>query len=448
MIPRHRVFASFAAIMVMAALAMCADAAVFNPRTFTMANGMQVVVVENHRIPAVTHMVWYKAGAADEPRGKSGIAHYLEHLMFKGTRVYGPGEFSRRVAVNGGRENAFTSHDYTAYHQTVARERLELVMKLEADRMTNLKLTPKLAKPELQVVLEERRARIENEPAAQLDEQVRAALFVHHPYGIPVIGWEPEIKELTAKDALAFYRARYAPNNAILVIAGDITLEQVKPLAEKYYGAIPARPIALRMRGIEPAPIAMRRVVLESPRARRPSFSRSYLAPSYHKGEPDQAYALALLSEILGGGGTSRLYRSLVIEQRLAVGAGTGYDPDARDLSRFVIQVSPREGIELPALEAAVDAEIARLLADGVSEDEVDRAKKRLQASAIYARDSLQTGARVLGAALAVDGTIADVEAWPERIGAVTPTQVTEAARRVLQPGRSVTGFLIPGGRS
>ncbi|MFO0995701.1 MAG: pitrilysin family protein [Alphaproteobacteria bacterium] len=442
------VFAFLAAAVASTMVASRLDAAVFNPRTFTLANGMKVVVIENHRIPAVTHMVWYKAGAADEPRGKSGVAHYLEHLMFKGTRVYGPGEFSRLVAVNGGRENAFTTHDYTAYHQTVARDRLELVMKLEADRMTHLTLSPKLAKPELQVVLEERRMRIDNDPGSQLDEQVRAALFLHHPYGIPVIGWEPEIKELTASDALAFYRARYAPNNAILVIAGDITLEEVKPLAEKYYGAIAAHPIPPRARGIEPAPITKRRVVLESDRVRRPSFTRSYLAPSYRMGEPGQAYALAVLSEILGGGGTSRLYRSLVIEQKVAVGAGTAYDPDVRDLARFSVYVSPRDGVELSAIEAAVDAEIARLLADGVSDDEIARAKKRLQANAIYARDSLQTGARVLGATLALDGTVEEVETWPERIGAVTAAEVAAAARFVLEPTRSVTGFLVPGGKS
>lgn len=443
MIRRVRILWALLAIAAAVCAAPRADAGVFNPKTFTLANGMQVVAIENHRIPAVTHMVWYKAGAAAEPWGQSGLAHYLEHLMFKGTRDQPPGEFSRLVATNGGRENAFTTQDYTAYYQTVARDRLELVMRLEADRMANLVIDPDLAKPELQVVLEERRSRVDNDPGAQLDEQMRAVQFLHHPYGIPVIGWEPEIRNLTAADAFRFYRTHYAPNNAILVVAGDITVEELKPLAEKYYGSIPARAIAPRPDVLEPKPIAARRVSLESIQVRRPSLSRSYLAPSHGETLRPEVYALEVLNEILGGGATSRLYRSLVMEQKLAVGIGTHYSANGRDLTRFSISASPQENVDLARLETALDAEIAKLLENGVTVDEVERAKGRLQAQAIYARDSLETGARAIGAALALGRTIDDVETWPERIGAVTAERVVEAARLVLRPERSVTGSLL-----
>lgn len=427
-----------------AALAAPASAAVFNPKTFTLSNGMQVVLIENRRIPAVMQMVWYKAGAADEPWGQSGVAHYLEHLMFKGTRDVPAGEFSRVIAINGGRENAFTTQDYTAYFQIVARDRLELVMRLEADRMANLLIDPELAKPELQVVLEERRSRVDNEPAALLDEQMRAILFLHHPYGIPVIGWEPEIKRLTSVEATQFYKTHYAPNNAILVVAGDITLDELKPLAEKYFGAVPRREVAPRLSVLEPKPIAPRRVTLESEQVRRPSLTRTYLAPSHGAELRPEVYALEVLSEILGGGATSRLYRSLVIEQKLAVGAGAHYSANGIDWSRFSFSLAPQENVDLAKLEAGLDAEIAKLLRDGVTPEEVERAKSRLQSQAIYARDSLETGARAIGAALSLGRTIDDVESWPERIGAVTPEQVTEAARQVLRPERSVTGTLLP----
>ena len=443
MIRRARIVLALLALT-LAGFAPDAFAGVFNPKTFTLANGMQVVLIENRRIPAVIHMVWYKAGAADEPWGQSGVAHYLEHLMFKGTRDVPPGEFSRLVAVNGGRENAFTTQDYTAYHQTVSREHLELVMRLESDRMANLTIDPEQAKPELQVVLEERRSRVDNDPGAQLDEQMRAVLFLHHPYGIPVIGWEPEIKRLTATEAMQFYKTHYAPNNAILVVAGDITLDELKPLAEKYYGVIPRRVLAPRLSVLEPRPIAPRRVTLESEQVRRPSLTRTYLAPSHGASLRPEVYALEVLSEILGGGATSRLYRSLVVEQKLAVGASAHYSANGIEWTRFSFSLSPQENVDLVRLEAGLDTEIAKLLADGVTPEEVERAKTRLQSQAIYARDSLETGARAMGAALSLGRTIDDVETWPERIGAVTPRQVMEAAKQVLRPERSVTGTLLP----
>ncbi len=443
MIP-NRLARAAAATLALLVSATAAPAAVFNPETFTLENGLQVIVVPNHRIPAVTHMIWYRVGAADEPPGKSGIAHYLEHLMFKGTKTVPNGEFSRLVAQNGGRENAFTSQDYTAYYQTVAVDRLELVMRLEADRMVNLDLTPEKALPERDVILEERRQRIENNPAALLGERVRSALFMNHPYRKPIIGWPQEIAKLTLDDALDFYRRYYAPNNAILVVGGDITAEELKPLAEKYYGVIPAREVPARVRPQEPPHFAPARVTLTSDRVRSPSWMRSYLAPSYRTARNGEAYALQVLEEILGGSATSRLYRSLVVEQKIAVSAGAGYGADDFDSSTFEIYARPRPGGDVAEVEAAVEREIAALLEDGVSEEEVARAKKRLVTAAVYARDSLQSGARIFGRALASGRTVEDVESWPERIDEVTADQVNAAARAVLVIESSVTGVLLP----
>ncbi len=420
------------------------QARVFEPESFTLDNGLQVVVVTNRRAPIVNHMVWYRVGAADEELGKSGLAHFLEHLLFKGTETAGPGEFSDIIARNGGRENAFTSYDYTGYFQTIASDRLELMMKYEADRMVNLVLTDDVVLPERDVILEERRSRVDNEPGAQLSEMARAALFMNHPYGISIIGWEHEMAQLTTEDALAFYRRWYAPNNAVVVISGDVSLDEVRPLAERYYGAVPRRAVPERARPQEPTQMAPRRVTLKSPRVRQPSLSISYLAPSYNRGEPGEAYALQVLSEILGGGTVSRLYLSLVVEQGLAASAGSSYGGDSFDLSTFSFYGSPRPGTELAQTETALRKEIDKLLEDGVTEEEVAEAKERLQSAAVFARDSVSTPSRVIGAALVTGQTLEDVEAWPERIGAVTAEQVNAVARAVFDERRSVTAVLEP----
>ncbi|MBC7906038.1 MAG: insulinase family protein [Rhodospirillaceae bacterium] len=405
---------------------------------------MQVVVVENHRAPIVSHMVWYKVGAADEPPGKSGIAHLLEHLMFKGTPSIPPGEFSKIVARMGGRDNAFTSSDYTAYFQNIAADRLEQVMKLEADRMRNLTLDDQNVTTERAVVLEERRSRTDNNPQALLTERMEAALYVNHPYRRPVIGWGAEIATLNREDALAYYKRWYAPNNAILVVAGDVTPDAVRKLAEAYYGPLKPEDIPARTRADEPPQVAQRVVTLEDPRVQQPAWNRFYLAPSYTADDKSAAYALQVLSEIMGGGATSRLYKSLVVEQGLAAGAAAWYDPSALDTSTFGLGATPRPGIAIPTLEAAMDKEVQAILAKGITNAEVDRAKARLKANVAYARDSLHTGARVLGEALTTGQTVEDVEAWPQRIAAVTPEQVNAAAKAVLDPKASVTGILLP----
>ncbi len=419
-------------------------AQVFNPRTFELDNGLQIVVIENHRAPVVTHMIWYRAGAADEPAGKSGIAHYFEHLMFKGTKTRAPGEFSEIVASVGGRENAFTSQDYTGYFQTVAPQHLATMMELEADRMTGLVLTSEIIEPERKVILEERGSRTDNNPSALLSEQVAAATYLNHPYRLPIIGWAHEIENLSLADLEAFYKTWYAPNNAVLVVSGDVDPDEVFQLARKYYGPIAARDLPPRIRPSEPPQRAPREVVMRDARVEQPSWSRRYLAPSYTSGASEHAYALEVLSEIIGGGTTARIYRSIVVESALAASAGAWYSPGSLDLTTFGFWFSPRPGVKISDVEAAIDEQISKLLADGVTEDELDRAKRRLIDSAIFARDSVSGPARIFGAALASGQTVDDVEAWPKRIQAVTVEEINAAARAVFNPTASTTGILLP----
>ena len=433
----------FAVLLVLSGLSE-AWAGVFNPTTFTLKNGMQVVIVENHRVPVVTHMVWYRVGSADEGPGETGIAHFLEHLMFKGTKKRKPGEFSQIVARNGGQENAFTSTDYTAYFQTIAADRLEMVMEMEADRMTNLVITDKEVEPERLVVLEERRSRVDNNPGAILGEHINGALFLNHPYRNPVIGWEHDIKALDIKRILAFYKRWYAPNNAILVVAGAITAEQLRPLAKKYYGKIPAQPPVVRNRAKEPPQRAAREVILRDKRVRQPSWRRSFLAPTLQWGDKTHVYPLEVLSNILGGGASSRLYRRLVVENKTAVSSGAYYSGDNHGPGRFVFYASPRGDVTMEALEKAIEAEITGIIKTGITAYEVRRAKERMVAEAVYARDSLSGGARALGAALASGLSVDDVESWPDNIAAVTAKQINEAAKALFDNNRSVTGLLLP----
>lgn len=412
---------------------------------FRLANGMDVVVVPDHRAPIVTHMVWYRNGSADDPAGKSGIAHFLEHLMFKGTAKWPAGEFSKIVAGFGGQENAFTSFDYTAYFQRVPKQHLRAMMDYEADRMTGLHFDEDVVAPERNVVLEERRMRVDSDPAAQLGEEFSAALFLHHPYGTPIIGWEHEIEELNRQDAFTYYQRFYTPENAILVVAGDTDAAEVRALAEATYGAIPARgETPLRKRPAEPEPRASRRVVLADPRVRQPSLRRGWLTPTYVSGDRDEVFALELAAEILGGGTTSRLYRTLCVEQELAAGAQAYFMGSMVDRSAFQISASPRPGVAMETLETGLDAALAAFLEQGPSEIELARARTRLVAETVFARDNQSSLARIFGSSLAVGETVADVLAWPERIEAVPREAVVAAARRYLRPDRAVTGLLLP----
>ena len=411
--------------------------------SFVLDNGLEVVVIPDRRVPVVTHMVWYRNGSADDPLGQSGIAHFLEHLMFKGTERHPAGEFSRVVSALGGQENAFTSYDYTAYFQRVAREHLETMMAFEADRMTGLVLDEAVVAPEREVVLEERRMRVETDPAAQLSEAMAASLFVHHPYGIPIIGWMHEIEGLNREHALGYYRRFYTPENAILVVAGDIAPDEVRRLADVTYGRVApqgARPTRFRPR--EPDPRAARRIVVADPKVEQPTLQRLYLAPSCLTAKAGESCALEVLAEVLGGGPTSLLYRKLVMERGVAVNAGAWYMGSAMEDTRFSIYAVPGTGVGLEALEGAVDEAIVRIKADALDAEAIARAKTRLVAETIYASDSQSSLARIYGSALAIGETIEEVRRWPADIEAVTRDDLAAAAERYLAAPRSVTGFL------
>lgn len=415
--------------------------------SFTLANGLQVVVIPDHRAPVVTHMLWYKVGSADEPPGKSGIAHFFEHLMFKGTSNHAAGAFSRAVAEIGGEENAFTSDDYTAYYQKVAPGALGTMMAFEADRMRNLVLTDDVIGPERDVIIEERSSRIDNDPDALLGEELDATLYQNHPYRIPVIGWMREIKQLNRDDAIAFYTRYYAPNNAVLVVAGDVTANLVRELAEATYGKVPRGPdLPPRNRPQEPVHDTSRTVTLSDPRVTVPSFQMAWVVPSYRTAAPGEAEALDLLAEVLGGGTRSRIYQELIVKDGIAASAGAWYMGTSYDDSRFTVYGSPRGTASLEEVERAARAQIARIAASGVTESELEKAKYRFLKSLIFARDDQSGMARIYGSTLASGGTIKDIEEWPDRIRAVTADAVQAVARKYLSQDIVVTGYLLPKG--
>lgn len=416
----------------------------FGAQSTTLANGLQVIVIPNTKVPAVSHMVWYKAGAQDEQWGTSGIAHFLEHLMFKGTPKYGAGEFSKRIAKAGGNDNAFTSTDYTAYFQNISRDKLELVMDLESDRMQNLILDEKEVLKERDVILEERSARIDNDPSELLKEQMRTALFLNHPYGRPLIGWRHEMKNLTVADARAWHDAYYTPNNAVLVVSGDITMEELLPLAEKYYGVIPSRPAPSRHHITEPEPIAPRFITFSDPKVTRPEWSRYYLAPGMNSKDKELCFPLILLSYLLADADTSRMYQRLVVEEQVASGVGSYYEELTLGPSVFVLSAVPSQTTSLDTLEQKMDEQIRRIQTDGVTEEELTRAKNTLAAQTIYAREDLKTLAYLYGQMAATGAPLDYADRWEEYLRAVTPQQVKDAAIAILQPERSVTGRLLP----
>jgi zinc protease len=446
---RYRVGSVLLLLLAALALAAPARAEFFEAHQFTLANGLQVVVIPSHRAPIVRQTVWYKVGAADELPGQSGEAHFLEHLMFRGTKTLPPGEFSQIVAQNGGEDNAFTTRDYTAYYQNVAADRLELVMKLEADRMANLAISDAVVTPEREVILEERRMRIDNSPAALFDEQLDTSLYLRSHYRIPTIGLEDEMHKLSTKMEDDFYRRWYAPNNAVVVIAGDVTVDQVKALAEKYYGPIQPRAVPLRPRIDEPVKTAPVRLTKRSPRVTEVEWSRQWLAPSYRAGDTSLAYPLQVLAEVLGGSAASPLYKTLVIDKGLALSAGAFYDPDQRDLTTFGFSASLKNGVSVTDFEKALDSVVTEAMASGgITADAVARAKQRMIDDITYARDGLAGPASMVGTALALGMTLDEVESWPDKIAAVTPGQVRQAALAVIHNNIAVTGILMPGPNS
>jgi zinc protease len=411
---------------------------------FTLDNGMEVVVVEDHRAPAVQQMVWYRAGSADEPKGSSGVAHFLEHLLFKATDKMESGEFSATVAANGGRDNAFTSYDYTAYFQRVAADRLELMMQMESDRMKNIRLTPENIGTERDVIIEERNQRTENSPGALFNEQLNAAQYLNHRYGVPVIGWRHEMEALDLDDALSFYETYYSPNNAILVVSGDVEPEAVRALAEKYYGAIPANPdLPPRLRTQEPPQTAARRLTFYDARVAQPYVTRSYLAPERDPGAQEKAAALTILAEILGGGTTSFLAEKLQFDTQVATYTGAFYRGASLDDTTFTLVVVPAADVTLQQAEDAMDAALASFMQDGVDQAQLDRIKLQIRAEQIYARDDAESVANRYGQALAIGLTVQDVQDWPKVLDAVTADDIMQAAAEIFDRRTSVTGWLM-----
>jgi zinc protease len=412
---------------------------------FKLANGLTVVVIPDHRAPVVTQMVWYKVGAADEPPGSSGIAHFLEHLMFKGTDQIPTGQFSKIIAKNGGEDNAFTNHDVTAYFQRVAKDRLSTVMEMEADRMTNLRLTEDDVLTERKVILEERRSRVDNDPGSILQEQMMAALYANHPYGVPIIGWEHEIAALDRDDAFSFYKRFYAPENAILIVAGDVAPDEVRKLAEDTFGKVPSNGTAsVRARPKEPAHFAPVKVTLEDPRAGQITVQRFYLAPSYASAEAGEAEALDLLIRAAASGPVSRMYKRLVVEQKKAANAGGWYSESGLDAGRLGFYAIASEKVSAETVDQAIADVIEELREGGVTQAELDRARSAYIAEFVYTADSQSRMARHYGWRLSAGMSIEDVQQWPDRLRKVTVEDLKAVARKYLVDKNSVTGYLLP----
>jgi zinc protease len=422
-----------------------ASPAVSSVSEFKLDNGLQVIVVPDHRAPVVTHYVWYRVGSADEPAGVSGVAHFLEHLMFKSTDTIASGAFSKVIAKLGGQDNAFTNYDVTGYYQRIAKDRLKTVMEMEADRMLNLRLTEREVTTEREVILEERRSRTENSPSAILSEQMSAALYQNHPYRIPIIGWMHEMAKLSREDALTFYKRYYAPNNAIVVVAGDVSVDEVKNLAQAAYGSLKPNPdIKQRVRPQEPPHRAPRRVELKDPRAGNASVRRYYLTPSIPTSAPGEAEALYLMMKIAANGSTSRLYQRLVSEEKIASSAGGWYSGSGLDSGSIGIYAVAGEGVDLGKLEAGMDSVLHELREKGVTESELDRAKKAFIAEFVYESDSQSALARRYAEGALLGQTIEQVNGWPAAIARVTVEDIARVAAKHLDIRNSVTGTLIP----
>ena len=411
---------------------------------FNLTNGMEVVVIEDHRAPIVTHMVWYKVGGADEPVGKSGLAHFVEHLMFKGTSNYPAGEFDHVINANGGTQNAFTSYDYTAYFQKIAKEHLPTMMKYESDRMVNVVLTEEVIAPEREVVLEERASRIENNPGAQLGEIVHSALFRNHPYSIPLIGWEDEIKKLSVEDVLAFYKRYYSPNNAILVVAGDVTVEEVRKLAESTYGHIEAgETLPERMRTIVQPPMAEHIITFSNERVNKPSVRKSWVVPSDLTAADNESLALTLLENILGEGTSSRLYNKLIVEEKRATSVSASYWESRRDHTNFSVAATPRDGISLEEILTDIQNEINLIVEEGIDEDELDRIKRNFVADDIYSQDNHTQLARWIGGELTTGFTLDEILNWTDEVLKITTHDIQAVARKYLYNQPAVIGHLV-----
>ena len=415
-----------------------------NPFEQRLSNGLRIIVKEDHRAPTAVHMVWYRAGSVDETNGTTGVAHVLEHMMFKGTPTAGAGEFNRRVAAAGGRDNAFTSRDYTAYFQQVPKQKLEEMMQLEADRMRHLTLDANEFAQEIKVVMEERRLRTDDQAQAQLFEQMSGVAFQAHPYRVPIIGWMNDLENMTVQDARDWYERWYVPNNAYVVIVGDVEHEQIFKLAEKYYGPLPARALPERKPQTEPLQVGIRRLTVKAS-ADLPVLLMAYKVPVIRDVEKDDdPYALEMLSAILDGHDAARFSRHLVREQRLAVAAGSGYDSMSRGPGLFYLQGSPSEGKTRADLEAGFRAELARIEKDGVTPDELTRAKAQLVAGQIYKLDSMFAQAMEVGQMESVGFSYKLDTRMIEKLQAVSAEQVQAVVKKYFQDASLTVAELDP----
>lgn len=416
----------------------------------TLANGMQVVVVPDHRAPVAVHSVWYTVGSVDEEEGRTGLSHMLEHMMFKGTDKYPYQTMDKIIQRNGGEQNAFTSRDMTAYHQTVAKEKLPLMMEIEADRMTSLKITDALLTPEKNVVLEERRMRTDSQPQSKFFEALLKAHYPNHPYGNPVIGWKTDIENYSLEALNAWYRRHYAPNNAMLLVVGDVTLDEVMPLAEKTYGHVPARgDVPPRLRHVEPARTAPVWVLRADKDVQVPIYYRLYRTPTLFQGVAgatpnlNDVVALNVLAEILGGGDAARLYQSLVVSQQLADAANADHDMVAAGEGTLDVQVVAKNGVPLDKVNAAVDAEVAKMQTEAVSDAELARAKAGILADTIYGQDDNDNLMYQVGSWVLAGGKVEDFNSWEAALKKVTAADVMRVAQTYLQPAGQTTAALV-----
>lgn len=413
---------------------------------FTLRNGMKVLVMPNDRLPAVTHILFVKAGGADDPYGKTGLAHFLEHLMFIGTKNYPEGTYDRAISRVGGNQNAYTTLDYTAYYATVPKEELKHVMAMEADRLLNLQITDHYAAREKEVITEERNMRVENKPSDLLAEQLGAMTFLNHPYGRPLIGWAEDIDALTAADASWFFKRYYRASNMVLVVAGDVKPSDVRRMALDYYGPLPAGMAPTRQWPKEPPLRMTRRGAMEDDKVREPRLMRQYVAPSVNEGATELAMPLSLLAQYLGGGSTSVLYQKLVMEQKMATALSVNYEPLSVGPAVLRIWLVPAAGVSMVQLEAALDAALEDTLGNLPAEADVARAKTQLKASVIFAQDGLTPLAHLMGDLVMIGKDEQYFYEWTDAIDAVRATDMLEAAQRVLDPARRITGTLVPTG--
>lgn len=418
---------------------------------FKLENGLDVYVIEDHRTPVVVNFVWYKAGAGDEEEGKTGLAHMLEHLMFKGTENIPPQEFSKIVARHGGKDNAFTSYDYTAYFQKVAKENLPKMMEIEAERMTGLTFTDQEFQPERDVILEERRWRIDSKPQNKFFEEFAHYSLPNHPYGRPVIGWEKDIKNYTYEMNHDWYKKWYQPSNAILILIGDITTAEAKSLVEKTYGKVPST------QKIEHEPWAVEPLFKEAKRFKKidqdvnlPFFVRSYRTTSLFKGmagtEPstEDVLPLDVLSQILGGGASSYLYEALVKDMKLADSVSVDYSPVARGETTFDFMIQPKEGVKLSELEKAFDEKLEEFVESDISKEDIQRAVTKLKSLDVYGRDDPFAAAYGLGKFLVAGGEAKDFDNWLADIEKVTKDDLLRVFKKYMVLKQSTTGLLVP----